>query len=283
MAYSKEERERNKILLLATLNYLLEYHSQDMVFDDYSPSKQWYLQEIDQTHLNIKRYRSEWIEKRLRMHTGILRSRFDIGLNDYIKANTKYDFDLYEQFKEQALEIIKKGNVTDNDVYPIENYLKAYEHRPEEEQNVSVIKTLLAVHQAKINKWIESGKVVMVKGVVVSQGKKAWNFNEEEYEEYIKEYNKKWLLSEEIAPNGRNKLRVQFNGKGKYAFTYVNISLAGGEGSVYGVMAEKLPIKAYWKDDHHVIIETKDSYRESCKYKTVSSYGEVITIEYRNC
>lgn len=77
MAYSKEERERNKSILVATLNYLLEYHAQDIVFDDYSPSKQFYLHELKQTELDIQKSQSRKIEKRLNSRISLLRHRFD--------------------------------------------------------------------------------------------------------------------------------------------------------------------------------------------------------------
>lgn len=138
MAYPKEEREKNKSLLLATLNYLLEYHSADLVFDDYSPSRELYKDELRKTELDIQKYRSQQIKKRLDRHTALL----------------------------------------------------------------------------------------------------------------------------------------------KHALTYVNISLGGGTGGIYGAKGERLPIKAYWKDDHHVIIETKKEYETVFSYSQVSSYGELIKIEY---
>lgn len=99
MAYTKEERERNKSILLATLNYLLAYHSQDMVFDDYSPSQQWYLSDLAQTERDIKNSRSKQIERRLNMHISLLRHRYDQGYNAYIKANTGYDIDIFKAIK----------------------------------------------------------------------------------------------------------------------------------------------------------------------------------------
>ncbi|TCC93629.1 hypothetical protein EZ428_02340 [Pedobacter frigiditerrae] len=277
MAYTKEEREKNKSILLATLNYLLEYHSGDMVFDDYSPSKDWYLGDIKKTELDIKKYRSKQIKRRLDMHISLLRHHYDQGLNNYIKENTGYNIDIFEEFKINVMPIISKGRIVDNDVYLIENYLKAYGTHPEEQENVDLLKGLLAKRETEISRLKALGGLITIEGYSVVQGKNSWTMNAIDYHKL----SKKWLLCEEIAPNGFCKLSVQISGKGEHALTYVNISLRGGVGGVYGAKGEKLPIKVYWKDDHNVIIETKKEYKSIFRYKQVSSYGELVKIEYR--
>jgi hypothetical protein len=277
MAYTKEEREKNKSILLATLNYLLEHHSGAMVFDEYSPSKEWHLEDIKKTELDIKKYRSKQIKTRLDRCISLLKRRYDLGLNNYIKEHTGYDIDIFEEFKTNVMPIISKGSIDDNDIYPIENYLKAYGSQPEEQEHVALLKTLLAKREAEINKLMSLGETITIKGYDIVQGKNSRTMNEFEYQEYIKE----WQLCEEIAPNGFCKLSVQISGEGACALTYVVISLRGGSGVVYNAKGEKLPIKAYWIDDHHVIIETKKEYENWLNYKQVSSYGEVVKIEYR--
>ena len=279
MTLTKEGRERNKKILLALLNYLLEYHSNDMVFDDFSQSKQWYLGDLKRTEEDIKKYRSKQIKKRLDIHISLLRHRYDLNFNDYIKENTGYDIDIFEEYKTRILPILAKKEIDNNDSYLVENYLKAYRLNPKEKENVAILEGLLVAHKIMIDKMMSLGKTETFYSIV--QGKKSITMNEEEYTVYNKKFNDKWLLSEEISPNGLFKLNVQFNGKGACASTYVVISLIAGTGIVYGVVGEKLPIKAYWGDNNSVIIETKKEYKTSCKYSQVSSYGEVFKIEYR--
>lgn len=263
MALTKEQREKNKTILLATLNYLLEYHSGDMVFDGYSPSKQWFLQDIRQTEFDIKNYRAKAIQRRLDQHIMLLKYKFDLGLNQYIKDNTVYDIDIFEQFKTDVLPVISRGKIEDNDTYPVEKYLKAYGAHPGEQENVCLLKTLLAKREAEKRKRAELTEQITVTFSVGGKGKH------------------RWLLSEALAPNGVFKLSVQFSGKDENALTYVNISLPGGNGGIYIIRGYKLPIKAYWKDDHTVLIETKREYESSCAYQQVTSYGEQFNIEYR--
>jgi len=272
LAYTKEERERNKSILLATFNYLLAYHSQDMVFDDYSPSQQWYLSDLARTERDIKNSRSKQIERRLNMHMSLLRHRYDQGYNAYIKANTGYDIDIFESYKAAVLPIIERGRMGSNDVYLIEKYVKAYEKKSEEQENVNLLKEMLS----KYNGFYRGVGTVTKKFCFVVQGNKSWTVDEEG----MKDLHKAWLLYEETAPNGIDKLRVQFSGKGEHAITYINIVLKGGEGLIYGVYGEKLPIKTYWKDNNTVVVVAKSEYKCLNKYQKVSSYGDVVQIEY---
>lgn len=277
MAYRKEEREKNKKILLATLNYLLENHSMSIVFDDYSPSKEWYLNEIKKTELDIEKSRSKQIEDRLNMHISFLRGRYDLGLNPYIKLHTGYDIDIFERYKADVVHILPKRYIDDNDVYRIEYYLRAYEMQPEEQENVAVLKALLATHQAKVDRWMKLGDTITEEIHFITNGKDGREISEAE----LLELRKEWLMYEETAPNGLFKLSVQISGKGEYALTYVNISLPGGAGSIYAASGEKLPMKVYWKDDHNVIIETKEEYKSHSMYKQVRSYDQLVKIEYR--
>ncbi len=275
-AYPKEEREKNKSLLLATLNYLLEYHSADMVFDDYSPSRELYKDELRKTELDIQKYRSQQIKKRLDRHTALLKHRYDQGFNNYIKEKTGYDIDIFEGFKAAVMPTISRGSIDNNDIYPIEHYLKAYGTHPKEREHIVLLQALLKEWKAKLNLLKSSFETITIKAYSIQEGKKSRELNEAEYQEFVKQ----WLISEDVATNGVHKLSVECSGKGKHALTYVNISLGGGTGGIYGAKGERLPIKAYWKDDHHVIIETKKEYETVFSYSQVSSYGELIKIEY---
>lgn len=284
MTITKAERERNSRLLVATLNYLLAHHAHDLVYDDeYSPSKNWYLQEMAQTEKDIESYKHKAIKKRLDLHTSMLRHRYDQGLNTYLKAHTGYAFDLFEAYKNEIIPLLAKSKIDGNDVYPIEKYLKAYGAVPEERQNVAILKALLAKHQAKMARLANRSDVITESFYLVTEGSKSHTLNEAQYQEYVKKNQKKWLLSETTSPNGRNTLFVKFNGRGEQALTYVSVKIGEHEGPVFSINAEKLPINAYWKNDGLVVIESSATYEVIHKYSKISSYGEVVHIEYQFC
>ena len=256
MTINKLEREHNKAVLLAVLNYLLKYHSVDMVFDGYSPSKEWFLNEIRQTELDIINYRSKTIKRRLNIHLMQLRNKYDLKVNTYIRENTDYDVDIYAEYKTQALSIILKGHIENNDIYVIERYIKAYGADQQEQERITILNGLLAEYETKF-KWEVNPDAIIYSDVVNDSA------------------------NEIISPNGNSSLNVQFNRKGSEALTYVNISLKGGTGAICGFKGERLPIKAYWESEYHVIIECNQEYNILFKYSQVSSYGETIIIKYQ--
>jgi hypothetical protein len=73
---------------------------------------------------------------------------------------------------------------------------------------------------------------------------------------------------------------TQTNGINEYALTEVSIVLKGGSGCIYCAKGSSLPIKAYWKVNSTVVIETKEEYTTHTKYSTVSSYEDIVKIEY---
>lgn len=170
------------------------------------------------------------------------------------------------------LPIIERGRMGSNDVYLIEKYVKAYEKKPEEQANVTLLRAMLAKYRG----FFTGEDAIIKKFCFVVQGNKSWTVEEEG----MKDLHKDWLLYEETAPNGINKLHIQFSGKGEHALTYINIALKGGEGSIYAAYGEKLPIKTYWKDNNTVVVVAKSEYKCLDKFQRVSSYGEVVKIEY---
>lgn len=76
------------------------------------------------------------------------------------------------------------------------------------------------------------------------------------------------------------KVMVRTNGMGENALTEVSIILRGGSGCIYCANGENLPIKAFWKDKSTVVIETKDDYPVLIRHDQVSSFKDVVKIEY---
>ena len=67
---------------------------------------------------------------------------------------------------------------------------------------------------------------------------------------------------------------------GKHASTHVAIEFPTASGAVYGTNNIHHDVKAFWKDNHTIVIETKKDYEASKRHKEVRSFDDVITIEY---
>ncbi|TKC02379.1 hypothetical protein [Pedobacter cryotolerans] len=131
-----------------------------------------------------------------------------------------------------------------------------------------------------MNDLCKDDEVITESYHLIIQGKKSWTVADEDYEQFYKENSKDWLLEEVIAPNGVNKLLIQHSENGEHALTYIVIELKGGSGTIYAALGEKLPIKTYWRNDNTVVVETKSDYEILNKYNQVSSYGDIVKVEY---
>jgi len=70
------------------------------------------------------------------------------------------------------------------------------------------------------------------------------------------------------------------NGIGKDATTEVSVYLGGGSGCIYNSRGAGLQIEAYWKDNSTITIKTKKEYSAEIKHEQVSSFDDVVKIEY---
>jgi len=277
LAYSKEERERNKLVLLATLNYLIENHIDGIAFDDYNPMKEFYLSEIERTQIDIQKSRSGRIKNRLDRLLENLEFKNVPRFKKYIHTHTGYEIELTDRVKAGVLQMLApdyKGVILVNN---IENYLAIYGDAPEEQENVAILKEMQAKWQAMRDKLIPYEDVITVSKHIVVTGTKQREYSDEEYQKY----SSKWRMYEKTSPDGLSSLRLEISGSGECALTYVVISLRGGSGVIYSARGERLPINAYWENEHHIVIEMPNEYETFFKYNKVSSYGNTISIEYR--
>jgi hypothetical protein len=111
---------------------------------------------------------------------------------------------------------------------------------------------------------IEKIDGIEVTSVRVSSGPKPIHFEEQEV----------------ISPDGKRKLRVCQWSKGRYASTYVTILFETCSGCIYGTDGLHPDVKAFWKDNHTIIIETKKDYEAGTRCSEVRSFDDVIAIEY---
>jgi hypothetical protein len=86
--------QRHKHLVLATLNYMLEYYTRSIVFEGLDVAKDYY----EQQKLQVENYflagRLDKLQQQLHRLMEGLRSRVDLEFTGYIKEKTGYDIDL---------------------------------------------------------------------------------------------------------------------------------------------------------------------------------------------
>jgi len=88
------------------------------------------------------------------------------------------------------------------------------------------------------------------------------------------------LYGEAMSPDGLRKLRVEKSGKEENALTYIVINLNHVSGSFFSVRGHHPDIKAYWKDNYNIVVETKKNYNAMQKIERIESRKAIIQIEY---
>jgi len=91
-----------------------------------------------------------------------------------------------------------------------------------------------------------------------------------------KHFEEQWATS----PDGKRKLVVVQLSDGKHASTYVAVHFPTASGAVYGTSGIRPDVKAWWKDNSTIVIETKKVYEANTQNKQVRSFDDVISIEY---
>lgn len=67
-------------------------------------------------------------------------------------------------------------------------------------------------------------------------------------------------LSEAVSPDGKRKLTVNKWSNRERVSTYLVIQFERTSGPIFGTTGINPDIKAYWKDNNSIIIETKKNY-----------------------
>ncbi len=292
----KTELKKYRTLLLATLNYHLEHYTGSMVFDQWDPAAEHYLREQQRTEQDFQEQKLDVLQQCLRGYLMRLRSRVDVNFAQFIKKETGFDIDIFEDLRNEVAIIVSNGKIKrSEEFFKVQDLLRVYEGEVEAPALIAQLKALIDdfTAAANLNPAIPGLGHSLTKQVVVQVQPPPPNVGnattlsiEETTEiltpEVFTEMNyRNGLLSEIRSPDGNRFVRVQTNGSGKNALTDVSISLRGGSGSIYCAEGANLPIKAYWGDNQTVVIETNQEYTNITKHHRVSSFDDVVKIEYR--
>jgi hypothetical protein len=90
------------------------------------------------------------------------------------------------------------------------------------------------------------------------------------------------ILNKSNSPNGERIFTLGERGNDSTMWvTQVLVSLPGGGGEAYDAVGKNLSIKAYWKGNDTIVIETKRNYKSYQKHEFVQIFSEKVIIEYK--
>ena len=88
-------------------------------------------------------------------------------------------------------------------------------------------------------------------------------------------------LSTSYSPDSTKILTLKEHGwTNESGYTQVFIEFASTGAGVYSVDTTGVDIKTYWKDNGHIIIETKKTYKGHQKWNQVQSFKDIVKVTY---
>lgn len=278
----QSELQRHRDILLATIDYLLDQFGGRFVVDQIDWTAEFYQQQKIQTLKNYKQRRLDRLQQRLRSLTKVLQHSVDLNFATYIKEKTVFEIDIFEDLRKRVDPILLRNEILNqqelNDISTMLHYCR---QGLADSEMADKLKVLLSNYFKQKNDTAEStaprkrksGYTEVVRTVE----------NDIERIQVTESTGPKPKHREEqviVSPDGKRRLRVTQLGYTKYGSTCIVLEFPTGSGGIYGTNSVRPDIKAFWKDNHTIVIETKKEYEMGTLHRTVSSYDDVIAIEY---
>lgn len=266
-----------KILVLATLNYLMDRHTGEFVYDGFDPVKQYYEEQKIQAEKYHRQGNLQKLKKQFkRLSQGII-NRADTEFTPYIKEKTGYDLDIFTDLRKTGEGILSRGTIqSEKESHTVSHLMHLYSTTNEDPQKEMLLLSLLSAFH-------EKGR----------SSKKS----DEEHSRIVHTEEKDGIIVETVeiivgpkpqhhhhrtipSPDGQRSLYITEWSDGRQASTGVGISFKTASGGIYEAEGIHPDIDAFWKDNHTVLIQTSKSYTVHGQCRKIESFGDVVSIEY---
>lgn len=139
------ELQRHRSILLCTIDYILEkIASENLPKANFENVSEYYLKQQYQIEKDFEMRRLSLLQQRLNKLIEFPTRKCDLTFCDYIKRETGYDIDIFENLQIRVEEIINKNQIKNkkefSDVFII---LDLYEQQSMQQGKVAKIKSLL--------------------------------------------------------------------------------------------------------------------------------------------
>lgn len=272
------ELEKYRAIVIACLHYLEQTSGKSFVVDEQSAVATYYQQQQIQTEKYFQQRRLDKLKQQFTRLLTSLRYVADKDFSMYIKNVTGHELDIFEELRNKAKTFLEQKEIRDKkDFDTIGELLYYFENTAPDPHTVEKLHELMRNYYLNNQRLFEKkdrnhteeiSRVVKdaVEEVTfqITTGPRLKYFNEQ--------------MSS--SPNGKKWLRVVQWSDGKHANTTVTIGFPNANGAIYNVNEIYPDIRAYWKDDHTISIETKKRIKPSLQHHFVQSFEDRIQIEY---
>lgn len=269
----QEELDKQRILVLQILEYLIEHYTGSFVLDDYDLSREYYLQEKNQVEKYYNERRLDKIKAKLAKFIHSLCRYKNIEYTHYIEETTGYRINLYNEIQGRTNKILQNGIIANTEeLADIEYMILLCENDPNSSFDKNLYQNLLnRYHKFDESNFIDSYIKKKVPDINYTKSE-----NQSDKELKIE----KGLIYKINSPNSKNWIALYTSGKNEFALTYLVVGVDGGNASVYSAKGENLIINAYWENDSTIVIETSNKYKTSNCYKKITTKSSNISIKY---
>ena len=274
----QSELQRYRAILLAALDSQEERLGGSIVYDEFDPVAEYYQQQKAQTEKYFEQGRLDRLKQKFERLTTRLQNRPDLNIAEYIKEQTGYDIDIFEGLRKRVSSIIEQNEIrSQKELIDIAAMLQPYHKTSVDEADVEKLKELVTTYFQKtgshLNKANNEHSEVISRiekdGIETVTMKSTSGPKPKHFEEL-----------ETVSPDGKRRLHVTQWSDGKHSSTYVTVIFPTASGTVYGTNGIHPEIKAWWKNNSSIVIETKKEYVANTKNKKVRSFEDEIAIDY---
>jgi hypothetical protein len=274
----QSELQRHTAILFATFDYLMQRNAGSFVTDNFDPVAEAYEQEKQRAEMEFQQGNLDKLQQRLLGRSEALANRIDLDFAPYIKEKTGYVIDIFESLRNRIAAILEQNEIrSQKELNDVGRMIHFCDKTAIAGENVEKLKSLLTDYSKQLTEMSrkrndEYSEVVSREEkdgiekvtVRISTGPKPRHFEEQEA----------------ISPDGKIRLRVVQWSDGKHASTYVSVMFPTANGPVYGTRGIRPDVRAWWKDNSTIVIETKKEYTADTQHKQVRSFDDIISIEY---
>lgn len=280
---TSEERkavlEKEYSIVQATLDYLMGLHGRTIVYDGDDIIGHYYRQEKQKAEKHYQERKRSRLQEQLKKITKSLESSIDFNYATFIKEQTGYSIDIFEEFKKNIQQLISQDEIETREQWDKAGLMLEFCKRTHADE--IVIKKLNQLIETYVQKNLYelTRKNKNERTKVISRSSLSENI--EVVEVRIStgpkpKHEKEWEIP---SPDKKLKIRINQLTYGKSANTYVNIRFPKTDGTLYATKGIH-EIEAYWKDNTTVVIRTTPDHESMFAYKKVESFNNIIHIEY---
>ena len=268
--------EKYKILVLATLDYLINHYTGELVLDGNDFIRDSYEQHKIQAEKYGKQGNLGKLRKQLDQFTRMLQVKVDLEFTQYIKEQTGYELDIYAAVRRLGEDILSRGLIqndveSENVMTLLQLYSKTNEDTCKEELLQNLFNDYVERRAAEkpdrsqprtISSVTKEG--LIVETIEIFSGPKP------------KHHEHRMISS----PDFEKSLMIHEWSDGRQALTSVSISFETASGGIYQVEGIHPEVDAFWADSNTVVIHTAKDYVVQVQHRTVQSFDDVVTIKY---